>query len=153
MRGKTISVLEVLRTSYYTFVSISLCLLWLFTSATCEEPYTFNSMGYPDILYVGAGGIDTLVTGKLPFTDMCLTIRDDGCWKSFVGKKDAEGFGEEVECGWIHVKTTYSMKEVRIRVNPNSEETHRDAIVETSKGSNVIRIHIYQEGSKIDNSK
>ena len=137
-----------LRTSYYTFVSISLCLLWLFTSATCEEPYTFNSMGYPYILRVGACGTDTIVTGKVPFSDVCLTMEDDGCWKDFVGQKDAEGLGEEVEHEWIHVKTTYITKEVRVKVRPNSEETHREAIVETSKGSNIIRIYIYQEGSE-----
>lgn len=149
MTGMTNYGRRGLNTSYYTSVSISLCLLWLFTSATCE-PYTFYSMGYPYSLEVGACGIDTIVTGRVPFSDMYLYVREDSCWKVFGGQKDADGLGEEVEYEWLYIKTTYAAKEVRVKIKPNSEKKARYATVETNckGGSNIISFSIYQEGTE-----
>ena len=113
-----------LKMSCYTLASISLGMLWLFTSATCEEPYTFNSMDYPKIVHVGAGGIDTIVTGKVPLLNMSMIAKTKGSWEDFAGQKDSEGLGEEVEQEWIHVKTTYATKEVHIKVSPKIGRAH-----------------------------
>ena len=107
-------------------------------------------MGYPYSLEVGACGIDTIVTGRVPFSDMYLYVREDSCWKVFGGQKDADGLGEEVEYEWLYIKTTYAAKEVRVKIKPNSEKKARYATVETNckGGSNIISFSIYQEGTE-----